>query len=220
MSKGKKQELPAKTWTDLVPLNRKLMIASKQTMDKKWRLMRAQQIAVTIQQLQAKKQLIQKQAADMQTLEKTPQTSHTIKRPKRGTIQSWTWSQRSHKVNKAWSGKTKMHSCTWTSNRRHISLLAPVSNPTGTMHQLKTKIMECLVQLCNSTPSQDSPQSKASNRTLIFFKKNLISYSSTSDLRPCKNSLELKSSSALNKLSRSKQKEGDATQCLASSNPN
>ena len=188
MSKGKKQDLPAKTQTDLVLPNQKAMRASKQTTDKRWRLMKAQQIVVTIQQPRAKKQQIQKQAADMQILERTQQTSRTTRRPKRETIQSWIWSQRSHKVNKAWSGKTKMHSCTWTSNRRHISLLAPVSNPTGTMHQLKTKIMECLVQLCNSTLSQDSPQSKASNRTLIFFKKNLISYSSTSDLRPCKNS--------------------------------
>ena len=172
MSKGKKQELPAKTRTDQVPQNQKPTKTSKQTMDKRWRLMRAQQTVVTTQQPRAKKQQIQKQAADMQTLERTQQTSRTTRRPKRGTIQSWTWSQRSHKVNRAWSERTKMHSCTWTSNRRRISLLVPVSNPTGTMHQLKIKTMECSVQLCNNTRSQDSPQSKASNRTLIFSKRN------------------------------------------------
>ena len=220
MSKDKKQELPAKTWTDLAPLNQKLMIAINQTMDKKWRLMKAQQTVVTIQQPRAKKQQIQKQAADMQTLEKTQQTSPTTRRPKRGTIQSWTWSQRSHKVNRAWSGKTKMHSCTWTSSRHHISLLVPVNNPTGTMHQLKIKIMEFSVQLYNNTRSQDSLQSKVSSRMQIFSKRNLISYLLTSDLRPCRNSLELKSSLALNKLNRSRQKEGDATQCLVSSNLN
>ena len=180
--------------------------------------MKATQNAATTQQPRERRPQTPKQAADMQTLAKQWRTSHTTRRPKRGTIQSWTWSQRSHKVNRAWSGKTKMHSCTWTSNRRHISLLVPVSNPTGTMHQLKIKTMECSVQLCNNTRSQDSPQSKASNRTLIFSKRNLISYSSTSDLRPCRNSLELKSSSALNKLNQLKQKEGDATQCLVSNN--
>ena len=218
MSKGKKLDLPAKIRTDLVLSKQKAMRASKQTTGKRWRLMKAQQIVVTIQQPRAKKLQIQKQAADMQILEKTQQISLTTRRPKKETIQSWIWSQRSHKVNRAWSGKTKMHSCTWTSSRRHISLLVPVSNPTGTMHQLKPRIRVCSVQLCSNTQSQDSPQSKASSRTLIFSKRSLISYLSISDLRPCKNSSELKSSSALNKLNLSKQKEDDATQCSVSSN--
>ena len=156
----------------------------------------------------------------MQTLEKTQQTSRTTRRPKRGTIQSWTWSQRSHKVNRAWSGKTKMHSCTSTSSRHHISLPVPVNNHTGTMHQLRIKIMEFSVQLYNNTRSQDSLRSKASSRMLIFSKRNLISYLLTSDLRPCRSSLELKSSLALNKLNRLRPKEGGATQCLVSSNLN
>ena len=177
MSKGKKQDLPAKTQTDLVLPNQKAMRASKQTTDKRWRLMKAQQIVVTIQQPRAKKQQIQKQAADMQILERTQQTSLTTRRPKKGTIQSWTWSQRSHKVNRAWWERTKMHSCTWTNSHLRISPLVPalVNTHKDTMHPRKTKTMVCSAQLCNSTPFQDSPQSKVSNKMLTCSRRNLIS---------------------------------------------